>query len=331
MYADPPFIYNFLQEKEPPWYSRLTELPMEPGLFLSVADAARRTRLLVDRSYANAETYNSENLNRPPRLTDLDPPSPKKIETFWISIPSRLLSFMVPFLTFPSIMKTLTMMMDTSVVDNSQLVQIASDFAPGVAILYGTFLSLTLSVLYNRQQNLQNDIALETSLLMYLTRIVLNLFRADEAGALQAGQCVADQVRALVKSSRANELILLMYSDPYARLMELVDMREAKLKGDGDRAQIGTCRDTLREIVKVRSQRLSDEALFLPPTHFFVLTTLTMLILLGYCVTVLPSVADGSAPSLESSLLFGILCAVYIFFYIFLQTTSIIPSRASTR
>jgi len=69
----------------------------------------------------------------------------------------------------------------------------------------------------------------------------------------------------------------------------------------------------------MRSQRLSEEALALPPTHFFVLTTLTSLILLGYCISVLPTVSSIGMPSKESSLLFSVLCTVYILFYNFAE------------
>ena len=73
----------------------------------------------------------------------------------------------------------------------------------------------------------------------------------------------------------------------------------------------------MNNLVKIRAKRLSDEALSLPPTHFFVLTTLTMLILLGYCVATLPTVGPDGVPSLESSVLFGVLTTVYVFFFSF--------------
>jgi hypothetical protein len=68
---------------------------------------------------------------------------------------------------------------------------------------------------------------------------------------------------------------------------------------------------------KLRATRLSDEALALPPTHFVILNLLTSLILLGYIVSILPTVDANGAPSLESSLLFGSLCTVYVLFYNF--------------
>jgi hypothetical protein len=55
------------------------------------------------------------------------------------------------------------------------------------------------------------------------------LFRKDPSLLEETGQCAADQIRTLVKGSRGGELILLMYSDPYARMLELVDCYEEKL------------------------------------------------------------------------------------------------------
>jgi hypothetical protein len=80
---------------------------------------------------------------------------------------------------------------------------------------------------------------------------------------------------------------------------------------------IALCRDTLKDLNKFRATRLSDEALALPPTHFVILNLLTTLILLGYIISILPTVDANGAPSLESSLLFGILCTVYVLFYNF--------------
>lgn len=68
---------------------------------------------------------------------------------------------------------------------------------------------------------------------------------------------------------------------------------------------------------KLRAIRLSDEALALPPTHFVILNVLTFLILLGFVSSILPTVDVNGAPSLESSLLFGTLCAVYVLFFNF--------------
>ena len=60
------------------------------------------------------------------------------------------------------------------------------------------------------------------------------------------------------------------------------------------------------------------EALSLPPTHFVVLNSLTLLILLSYTVSTLPVVdrATGLPPN-EGSILFAILTNVYVLFYSF--------------
>ena len=70
----------------------------------------------------------------------------------------------------------------------------------------------------------------------------------------------------------------------------------------------------------MRAERLSMEALSLPPTHFQVLNLLTLLILLSYIVSILPTVdrLTGAPPS-ESSILFAILTNIYIVFYFFAQ------------
>mmetsp|Transcript_54496 Transcript_54496/g.162849 ORF Transcript_54496/g.162849 Transcript_54496/m.162849 type:complete len:151 (+) Transcript_54496:1434-1886(+) len=71
--------------------------------------------------------------------------------------------------------------------------------------------------------------------------------------------------------------------------------------------------------MQIRAKRLGDEALALPSTHFFILTVLTVLILLGYCVNILPTVARDGTASNESSLFFSILCTTYVIFYSFAE------------
>ena len=62
------------------------------------------------------------------------------------------------------------------------------------------------------------------------------------------------------------------------------------------------------------------EALSLPPTHFQVLNLLTLLILLSFIVSILPTVDRYTgAPPNESSILFAILSNVYVLFYYFAQ------------
>ena len=159
-----------------------------------------------------------------------------------------------------------------------------------MAILYGTFISLTLSILYGRQRDIQNDVAMEASLLALITRNLLSIFRSDRSSAIQVGQSCADQIRILAKGSRGSELLAIMYSDPYARMLETIENREYTLmeqnSGElgGEGGVISSCREIIEELYKIRADRLSDESLALPPTHFFIMTILTGFILLGYAI-----------------------------------------------
>ena len=71
----------------------------------------------------------------------------------------------------------------------------------------------------------------------------------------------------------------------------------------------------MKDLRQTRADRLSSEALALPPTHFTILSGLTFLILLGYVISVLPAIEMVGFVPLESSLLFGILSSLYSFFY----------------
>lgn len=281
---------------------------------------AKRTRLLTGRTYARKEPFAAENMTVPPSLDDLAAIPRVPFEGFWISTPYRLGVFLFSYWIFPYLTKFLDSFVTMS---PSELDDITSKFAPGISILYGTFISLTLSILYNRQRDIQDHVATESSLLVVEIRTLLSLFKDHRERSIEAGQCIADQIRTLVRSSRGAELMLLMYSDPYARILELIDRHEEDLfrqygntQGSGN--QLAYARDVLKDLFKMRTARLSDECQALPPTHFLILNSLTILILLGYTISILPTVAIATGePSNESSLLFGSLAAIYVLFYDF--------------
>jgi hypothetical protein len=291
----------------------------EPGL-LDIAKSAKRTRLLKERAYANPGPFAAANMTVPPSLEDLGRREREPFEGFWISSTARILSFGGAYLVFPLLTKFLEHFVTMS---PEQLDEITSKFGPGISILYGTFVSLTLSILYARQRDIQTNVALECSYLVLMTRNLLSVFKENSDKAIEAGQCAADQIRTLVRSSRGEELMLLMYSDPYARMLDLIDSREDELfleRGSlGSSAnRLASCRDILRDLNRFRANRLSDEALALPPTHFLILNSLTLLILLGYTISILPTVDYHTGqPSFESSVLFGVLSTVYVLFYNF--------------
>jgi hypothetical protein len=75
---------------------------------------------------------------------------------------------------------------------------------------------------------------------------------------------------------------------------------------------VSEVRSTLGELFRVRSKRLSDEALALAPTHFDVMTFLSGLLLIGF---VLSSVAAAEDLSGISRLLFAMLVVCFVILY----------------
>jgi Protein of unknown function (DUF4239) len=288
-------------------------------VFSSIYQSAIKTRIRTDRSYARRRPFEKENIDVPPNLEDLATPVCGPSESFWISTPARILSFGLAYVSFPYI----THLVETFVtMPPAQLDNLTSKFGPGISILYGTFISLTLSILYNRLRTIQEYVGVESSYLVVLTRNLISLFGDNRVRAIEAAQCSADQIRTLVRSSRGAELMLLMYSDPYARIRELIDEHEmeafSKVGYDGrSNSLIAASRDVLKDLYRVRSNRLSEEAVALPPTHFLILLSLTLLILLGYIVSIIPTLDSSGNPPFESCLLFAILSTIYILFYNF--------------
>jgi hypothetical protein len=210
-------------------FTMTSSSPFETDLLESIGASAKRTRLLKNRSYARLEPFEKEKMRAPPSLEDLNSPPSSFADTFWTGAPYRLGSFLSAYIAFPYITKFLNHFVTASTLEASDLDDITSKFGPGVSILYGTFISLTLSILYTRQQTIQDSVAAESAVLVAVTRNLLTLFRRDPEIAMEAGQCAADQVRTLVRGSRGSELMQLMYSDPYARMLELVDYKEQEM------------------------------------------------------------------------------------------------------
>lgn len=311
-------MYAKQDEAHPRWMRFLDAIgtPLEVGLS-RINQSALQTRIRTERSYAQKGPFEYDNLSDPPSLDDLTTPPCGLFDAFWISSSARVLSFSAAFFGFPYITRVLDSFVSMPI---DEFNDITNSFGPGISILYGTFISITLSILYNRQRNIQGNVGVECSYLVLLTHSMISLFRDDRDRAVEAGQCAADQVRTLVRSSRGAELMLLMYSDPYSRMRELLDLHEQDLYARDERysgrsaSLIGNCRDTIKSLFEVRANRLSDEALGLPPTHFSILYILTFLIVLGYTASIIPTLDDSGNPSTESCLLFAVLSTVYVIF-----------------
>jgi len=278
----------------------------------------RKSRLVENRSYSKSDPYNDENIMSPPMLKDLSPPTKETTNTFWASLPACMSTFIGPYLMFPHLLK----IMDRFICPTTcptMLDNISHTFGPGVSILYGTFVTLTVSILYERQQDIQNLASKESSILAMTSRSLLSVFKKDKSLAIKAGQAVADQIMTLTQATRGDELMSIMYNDPYAQMLELLETKEEQLLSSQESATgaIDHCRDSIRELYQVRANRLSDEALALPPHHFFILSALTALILMGYTSQIVIESSMHGIASNESSLIFGLLCSTYMLFYNF--------------
>lgn len=197
--------------------------------FLRLDTFKMKSRILGKRSYARPEPFKKENFDDPPVLEDMLPEPPRPEDSFYLSIPVILLTFAGTTAIFPFLATYLDTFVD---MPSDQLDAITSKFVPGVSILYGTYISLTLSILYNRQKDVQDVVAKETALLGFILHNFVALFKLDRSSLVEATQCVADQVRVLMVESRGLEYMTIVYTDPYIRMLEIVSGEEERMVRD---------------------------------------------------------------------------------------------------
>ena len=268
------------------------------------------------RSYSNRELLDADHYTDEPTLDDLNQSIPSKSKTIWSSSPYRISVFFGAFFIFPVVCKVLSTFVE---IKSDEFDIVNEQFTPGIGILYGTFVALTLDILYERQNKVQENASVEASLLSQVTQNVLNLFRDEPKLAREASQIIADQVRIIVYRPRGAEMLNIMRADPYARLLSLIDhyQRDNTKFTPQQEAVIDGLRGEIPSLMEARAKRLSDEASSLPPTHFLVLLVLTGLSLIGFTAAALTVVDDAGAPSFESRVVFAALSAVYVLFYNF--------------
>jgi hypothetical protein len=195
--------------------------------FIRVADKNLvQSYLLSQRSYARSGPFATENLTRPAAVEDLLPEPTKIKDSFYLSAPAGILTFVAACGAFPILANFLVNFMDSSPQD---LDEIVSKLVPGIAVLYGTFISTTLSILYNRQRFVQDSVAQETSMLSFLLQNMVYLFKKDRRRMILSGQATADQVRILLRETRGLEYITIIYADPYTRILHLIEEEEERL------------------------------------------------------------------------------------------------------
>jgi hypothetical protein len=207
---------TFREQDFPPEVYNIDPLPSDSS---QNACYARATRLIQGRSYARQNAFAVDQMQELPNLQDLSSP-PNEMRSLVFLSRFRVLGLVGSFLAFAP----LTSMIATYMPAVNKLEALSeNNFVPGISIVYGTYLSLTLSILYTRQQKITELCAKETSQLLQLTRRIMHLFRNDDRRRLSAAEYIADQVRILVKASRGRELMKVIYSDPYEGLDSLLN------------------------------------------------------------------------------------------------------------
>jgi hypothetical protein len=193
---------------------------------------ARATRLVQGRSYARHNAFALDQMQELPNLQDLSSP-PNEMKTLVFLSRFRVLVLVGSFLAFAP----LTNIIATYLPGAEKLEALSeNNFVPGISIVYGTYLSLTLSILYTRQQKITELCAKETSQLLQLTRRIMHLFRKKDRQRLSAAEYIADQVRVLVKASRGRELMKVIYSDPYEGIDSILNEYRDDMENDDNSA-----------------------------------------------------------------------------------------------
>lgn len=278
---------------------------------------SQQTRLIEPRRYAIPDQFLSDNANKPPTIDDIAMPATNygPIATFfaWNRLPARTVVGSASYLAFPYLIAFL----DTTItgVDYTELSKLVDSFLPGVAIVLGTYFSLTLSILYDRLAKLQEAVDTEASVLALTLINLLHAFEdTDQEAAVEGAQCIADHVRTMVFDSRGRETVGVIYSDPLARVLRLLK-DFSNFDGCRDAYLLSDLHGNVAQLFRLRSDRLTAESFGLAPTHFDVMTFLSGLLLIGFALGTVATAAEGGIPSETARVLFATLVVCYTIFY----------------
>lgn len=291
---------------------------------------SQQTRLIEPRRYALPDQFSKKNANVPPTVDDVAMPQteygPIAIAFAWNGLPARAVVGSASYLAFPFLIELLDRAINGGVtggtdtaVDMLELSKLVDSFLPGVAIVLGTYFSLTISILYERLTKLTEAVNAESSQLALTLINLLHLFEdADPEAAIEGAQCVADQVRVLVHDSRGRETVGLIYSDPYARILRLLkDYKntDACTSLVEDAYLLSDLHTNVGKLFQLRTDRLTVEALALAPTHFEVMTFLSGMLLAGFALGTVATASVAGVPSETARVLFAGLVVCYTIFY----------------
>lgn len=231
----------------------------------------------------------------------------------WNGLPARSVVGSASYFAFPFLVDFLHGAITG--VDPTELSKLVDSFLPGVAIVLGTYFSLTISILYDRISKLQETVNEEASVLALTLNHILNLFEDnDPEAAVEGAQCIADQVRTMVFDSRGRETVGVIYNDPYVRILQL--LKDYK-NDDGcqDMNLLADIHAEISQLYRLRSNRLTAESLALAPTHFDVMTFLSGLLLVGFALGSVATASTAGVPSETARILFTALVVCYTIFY----------------
>ena len=189
-------------------------------------------RLIEPRRYARSEQFHMDMRDVEPTVDDVAPISSLygPVGTFlaWNRLPARAVVAGLAYLAFPPLVQYLEENVATPAsIGSSELMDLVNSYLPGISIVLGTYLSLTMSILYQRLTCVQENVAREACVLAFTFSNLLELFEHDREAKRSGAQCVADQVGSLVHESRGREVMRIMYSDPYERILRLMRCRSA--------------------------------------------------------------------------------------------------------
>lgn len=325
------------RERTPPFpttaYSNLKDI--EEGLsfnYISFIDQSilkqysQQTRLVEPRRYAIPDQFEKQNANVEPTIDDIAMPQsyygPVAKQLAWNGLPARAVVGSASYLAFPYIIALLDASINSGgdvTVGMIELSKLIDSFLPGVAIVLGTYYSLTISILYDRLAKLTNAVNLECSQLALTLINLLHLFEdTDEEAAIEGSQCVADQVRVLVHDNRGRETMGVVYSDPYARLLRLLkdySNTDSCTSLVNDAYLLSDLHVNVGKLFQLRTDRLTVESLALAPTHFDVMTFLSGMLLVGFALGTVATAPETGVPSEIARVLFAGLVVCYTIFY----------------
>ena len=279
---------------------------------------SQTTRLVEPRKYARPDPFLTQNQQTYPTVDDLAPPNSLygPLATFlaWNDLPARLVVGGMAYFAFPFIIHFLQTA--TKDLTNDDLISLVSTFLPGISIVLGTYFTLTLSILYDRLTNMQELVNLEAGLLAYTCNNLVYLYRDNPPAAIESTQCICDQIRIMVFDSRGKEAMGVIYNDPYARILAVLQQQHHNSTDDtNDGLILANVHSAVAELFTLRSKRMNLEALALAPTHFDVMTFLCGILMTGFALGTVATAQTNGQPNQLSSLLFASLVVVYTIFY----------------